>query len=121
VRHVHAATTVAGSAAFAYFTERNRLLMLLKNAPKRMVRATVGDYVGQTYDAARRDIAGAMAQGRRPNPLPAARRLRALAGFARLAPSVLSDRRHVRSRQRVADEVLLGELTPVGGQEWTAE
>ena len=38
VRHVHAATTVEGSASFAYFTERNRLLMLLKNAPMPMVR-----------------------------------------------------------------------------------
>ena len=53
VRHVHAATTVEGSASFAYFTERNRLLMLLKNAPMPMVRRVVGDYLGQT--STRRD------------------------------------------------------------------
>ncbi len=112
VRHVHAATTVEGSAAFAYFTERNRLLMLLKNAPRPMVRRVVGDFVGKTYDGARRDVAAAVAQGRRPNALPVSRRVRALAGFARLAPSVLRTRQRVRSRQRVADEVLLSELTP---------
>jgi GT2 family glycosyltransferase len=113
VRHVHAATTVEGSASFAYFTERNRLLMLLKNAPAPMVRRVVGDFLGQTYDAARRDIGGAVAQGRRPNALPVSRRVRALAGFARLAPSVLRDRRSVRSRQRIDDNALLSVLTPV--------
>jgi hypothetical protein len=113
VRHVHAATTVEGSSSFAYFTERNRLLMLLKNAPESMVREIVGDYVGKTYDAARRDVGGALAQGRRPNALPVLRRLRALGGFSRLAASVGSDRAAVRGRQRVADEVLLRELTPI--------
>jgi hypothetical protein len=113
VRHVHAATTVEGSSSFAYFTERNRLLMLLKNAPQSMVRDVVGDYVGKTYDAARRDVGGALAQGRRPNALPVLRRLRALGGFTRLAPSVWSDRAAVRGRQRVADEILLSELTPI--------
>ena len=85
VRHMHAATTVEGSSTFAYFTERNRLLMLLKNAPRPMVREAVGRYVGETYDAARRDIGGAIAQGRRPNPLPVIRRARALAGFGPLS------------------------------------
>jgi GT2 family glycosyltransferase len=113
VRHVHAATTVEGSPSFAYFTERNRLLMVLKNAPSPMVRRVMGEYFGQTYDAARRDIGGAVAQGRRPNALPVSRRVRALAGFARLAPSVLRDRRSVRARQRIDDNVLLSELTPV--------
>lgn len=113
IHHRHASTTVAGSASFAYFTERNRLLMLLKNAPAPMARALVRDYVGKTYDAARRDVGGALAQRRRPNALPAARRLRAIAGFARLAPAVLADRRAVRARQRVADEVLVSELTAV--------
>jgi GT2 family glycosyltransferase len=113
VRHVHAATTVEGSSNFAFYTERNRLLMVLKNAPRPMVRRVVGDYLGKTYDAARRDIAGAMAQGRRPNAVPVQRRLRALAGFARWAPAVAAERPVVRGRQLVDDDVLLSGLTPV--------
>lgn len=113
VRHVHAATTVEGSSSFAYFTERNRLLMLLKNAPRSMVRDAVGSFIGQTYDAARRDVAGAIAQRRRPNPLPVVRRARAFAGFMKLAGSVALDRPEVRSRRRVGDDELLRELVPV--------
>lgn len=113
VRHVHAATTVEGSSNFAFYTERNRLLMVLKNAPGPMVRNVVGDYVGKTYDAARRDIAGSLAQGRRPNAVPVQRRLRALAGFARWAPTIAAERPVVRGRQLVDDEVLLSGLTPV--------
>jgi GT2 family glycosyltransferase len=110
VRHVHAATTVEGSASFAYYTERNRLLMLLKNAPRSMVRDVIGNYIGHIYDAGRRDVAAALAQGRRPNALPVLRRIRALAGFSRLAPSVLLDRSAVRRRQRVGDPDLLDQL-----------
>jgi GT2 family glycosyltransferase len=113
VRHLHAATTVAGSASFTYFTERNRLLMVVKNAPMPMVRDVVGGYVGQTYDAARRDVAGALAQGRRPNALPVLRRLRALGAFSRIAPRVLLDRPAIRGRQRISDEQLLADLTPL--------
>jgi GT2 family glycosyltransferase len=113
IRHLHASTTVAGSASFSYFTERNRLLMILKNAPMPMVREIVGGYLGQTYDAARRDVAGALAQGRRPNALPTWRRLRAFAGFARLASGVLLDRPAVRARQRVSDDELLDQLSPI--------
>jgi hypothetical protein len=112
IHHLHAATTIAGSASFTYFTERNRMLMVLKNAPRPMIREVVGGYLGETYDAARRDIAGALAQGRRPNTLPSARRLRALGAFARLAPRVLLDRPSVRARQRVPDAELLTQLTP---------
>jgi hypothetical protein len=111
VRHVHAATTIEGSAGFAYFTERNRLLMLLKNAPMPMVREVVNGYLSHTYDAARRDVGGAVAQGRRPNALPMLRRLRAFSAFSRLAPSVLLDRPTVRSRQRVGDDEILAALT----------
>jgi GT2 family glycosyltransferase len=113
VRHMHAATTVAGSSSFAYFTERNRLLMLLKNAPRSMVREIVGDYLGKTYDAARRDVFAALAQGRRPNSLPVMRRLRALAGFVHLVPHIALDRSTVRARRRISDEALLDRLTPV--------
>ncbi len=36
VRHTHSATSVEWSPMFCYFTERNRLLMLIKNEPARV-------------------------------------------------------------------------------------
>jgi GT2 family glycosyltransferase len=33
IRHTHAGTSTEGSPLFVFFTARNRLLMLLKNAP----------------------------------------------------------------------------------------
>jgi GT2 family glycosyltransferase len=112
VHHLHAATSVEGSARFAYFTERNRLLMLVRNAPADLVRPAVQAYVRQTYDALRRDVGGALAQGRRPNPLPAWRRLRALAGLVRALPWALASRRRLRAAQSVPDAELVDQLTP---------
>jgi GT2 family glycosyltransferase len=44
VRHRHAASSVAGSAVFRYYTERNRLLVLAKNAPARLAwRSGLGE------------------------------------------------------------------------------
>jgi GT2 family glycosyltransferase len=115
VRHLHAATSIDGSARFQYFTERNRLLVLAKNAPVPLLRRALGGFLGQTYDAARRDIAGALAQGRRPNPVPTYRRLRAGLGFLRLAPYALRARRRLRRRQTVSDAELLMVLVPTAG------
>ena len=51
MRHLHAATSVEGSAMFNHFVERNRLLMLAKNAPGAMVRRGAG----RVRQGARRD------------------------------------------------------------------
>ena len=57
VRHRHAASSVVGSPVFRFYTERNRLLMLAKNAPwplalraglgefRRFVRCTLSAYI----------------------------------------------------------------------------
>lgn len=110
VRHRHAATSVEGSARFHRFTERNRLLMLVRNAPRGMVEGAVRRYLGETYDAARRDIAGALAQGRRPNPLPVWRRVRAFSAFLRLLPWASWSRRSLRVRQAVPDALLVARV-----------
>lgn len=111
VHHRHASTTVKGSSRFAYFTERNRLLMLIKNAPADMARGAVRGFLDETYDAARRDVGGALAQGRRPNSLPVARRLRAFTGALALAPSMLLTRCDLRARQLVPDDEVMKGLT----------
>jgi GT2 family glycosyltransferase len=111
VRHVHAASSVEGSARFHFFTERNRLLMLVKNAPASMVRAALVRFLKETYDAARRDVAGALLQRRRPNTVPVTRRVKALVGFVALLPSAFLARRRLRRLQTVDDAVLMAELT----------
>jgi GT2 family glycosyltransferase len=111
IHHLHAATTVQGSSSFAYFTERNRLIMLAKNAPAAMADAALRDFVGKTYDAARRDVAAALVQRRRPNPVPVVRRVRALVGYLRVLPSTLASRADVRSRRLVPDDVVAEGLT----------
>lgn len=103
VRHLHAATSVEGSVRFSYFTERNRLLMLVKNAPRRMVLDAVVDYKLRTYDAFRRDVLTAIVARRRPNTVPFRRRLRALFGFAAMAPRLMPARVRIRRRQRLSD------------------
>ena len=40
-RHIHAASSGEGSALFQHYVERNRLLMLVKNAPSRLALGAV--------------------------------------------------------------------------------
>ena len=44
-RHVHAASTGEGSPVFQHYVERNRLLMLVKNAPPRLAADAVWRYL----------------------------------------------------------------------------
>jgi GT2 family glycosyltransferase len=115
VRHVHAATTVEDSPRFRYYTERNRLLLLARNAPGWLVRRELRRYLAGTWRAFEGDVLRALAGRRRPNPRPAWRRCRALLGFLRLVPTELPERRRLRRRRLVADDVLLSELTPRSG------
>jgi GT2 family glycosyltransferase len=112
VRHLHAATTGEGSARQRYHVERNRLLTVLKNAPGPMVRRELRRAVAEVGAAVRRDVVRPAVHARRPNPTPAARRVRALAGVARLAPAALRDRRRIRRRARVPADVVAASLTP---------
>lgn len=48
VRHVHSGSSGAWSAFFRFHVERNRLLMLIKNAPAELARPAVGAYVRET-------------------------------------------------------------------------
>ena len=111
IRHVHAATSVEGSEVFTYHVERNRLLMLVRNAPASMAWRQVLLHVRATASYARRDVLGPLLARRRPNPVTVRRRLRAEAGFLRALPWALASRRRIRAAQVVPDEQLLAELT----------
>ena len=92
VRHVHAATSVEWSPTFVFHTDRNRLLMLVKNATARMVLREVGRYPLTTGSMALRTVRTATRAGRRPAVRPTVLRLRVLASFLRLLPSMLAKR-----------------------------
>lgn len=110
VRHLHAASSIEGSERFAFCTERNRLLMLFKNAPRSVVLGALWAFKRQTYDALRRDVLTAVVRRRRPNVVPVRRRLRALVGFAWMAPRLAWARARIRREQTVSDADLAARL-----------
>jgi GT2 family glycosyltransferase len=112
IRHVHAATSVEGSDVFAFHVERNRLLMLTRNAPARLALRQVLLHLRATASYARRDVLGALLRRQRPATVTVRRRLRAELGYLRLLPWALQSRRRIRAAQVVPDAVLLQELTP---------
>ncbi len=109
VRHEHSASSVEGSRLFAHFVERNRLLMLARNAPLALAWREAGRHLLITGSYARRDILSAMAQTRRPTVETVRRRLQSLGGYLRMLPVALADRRRLRALRTVNDRELLEE------------
>jgi GT2 family glycosyltransferase len=108
MRHLHAATSVEGSPLFQHYTERNRLLMLTKNAPAPAAARAAGRFLLSTASYGVRDIVRPTTRGHRPQPGVVAARLRSFGGYLRLLPRTLADRRRLRARQRVHDEAITG-------------
>jgi GT2 family glycosyltransferase len=104
VRHVHAASTGEGSPVFQHYVERNRLLMLLKDAPRALALRAVWRYLLVTLSYARRDVLRPMLRLHRPNVERVRRRIASFVGFLRLAPAMLVDRRRIRRRATLGDE-----------------
>ncbi|MEY2448729.1 MAG: hypothetical protein QOH79_2205 [Acidimicrobiaceae bacterium] len=107
VRHLHAASTGEGTAVFQHYVERNRLLMLLKNAPWSLLSNAVYRYLRMVASFTVRLVILPLARGRRPNPTIPVRRMRSFTDFLRRAPGALRERRGLRKRQVVADAELL--------------
>ncbi|MEA2686294.1 MAG: hypothetical protein QOE93_1489 [Actinomycetota bacterium] len=103
VHHEHSASTVEGSRLVAHYVERNRLLMLTRNAPPALAAREAGRYLLITASYARRDILSPLAHGRRPTVETVRRRLQSLGGYVRLLPAAVLDRRRL-ARQRTVDE-----------------
>jgi GT2 family glycosyltransferase len=106
-RHIHAASTGEGSPVFQHYVERNRLLMLVKNAPARMAAAAVWRYLLTTASYTRRDIVAPLLGLHRPRPTIVVRRARSFTDFLRLLPPTLGERRRIRRAATVGDDELL--------------
>jgi GT2 family glycosyltransferase len=89
VRHLHSASSIEGSATFAYYNERNRLLTLARHAAPRDLARQLIRYLLITGSYTRRDIVSPILRGAPARLTNPARRLRALAGFAAAAPTML--------------------------------
>jgi GT2 family glycosyltransferase len=98
VRHVHAASSVEWSPVFVFHTDRNRLLMLVKNATAGRALFEVLRYPLTTGSMALRTLRSSLRARTRPALRPTALRLRVLASFLRLLPGMLAQRAAARPR-----------------------
>jgi GT2 family glycosyltransferase len=119
VRHLHAASAVEGSTFSTYFNERNRLMMLMKNAPAPMVVDALRG-TAQVIGTDVRQVVERVAARRRFDRLDRSHlrhawvRSRSLGGFLRHLPFMARRRRQI-ARDRLVDEAeLLAGLTPRG-------
>jgi GT2 family glycosyltransferase len=111
-RHLHAASSGEWSPLFRHYVERNRLLMLVKNAPWRLALSEMARFVGQTGRSAYTDIVRPLVRLRRPSVGMVRSRAKSFLDLARLLPSALLERRRIRRRQRVADSELMVWMEP---------
>ena len=93
VRHIHAASSVEWSPRFVFHTDRNRLLMLVKNASAARALREVGRYPLTTASVGVRALREARLSRRRPAVRPTLMRLKVLLSFLRLLPAMLAKRR----------------------------
>jgi GT2 family glycosyltransferase len=96
VRHHHAQSSVAWSPTFRYYTERNRLLVLVKNAPARLATRAVLGAAQRVVVRVARDVLARPLTLRMPVRSEAAHQWRVLRDACRLVPAMLRDRRAAR-------------------------
>ena len=100
-RHIHSASSVEWSPLFVFHTDRNRLLMLTKNARAGLAAREVLRYPLTTASLALREVARSRHTRRRPPVRPTLLRLRVLGSYARLLPVMLARRRRIAARAEV--------------------
>jgi GT2 family glycosyltransferase len=101
VRHIHSASSVEWSPLFVFHTDRNRLLMLTKNARAGLATREVLRYPLTTLSLALREAARSRHTRRRPPLRPTLLRLRVLGSYLRLLPVMLARRQRLAARARV--------------------
>jgi GT2 family glycosyltransferase len=96
VRHRHAASSGVGSPTFRFYTERNRLLVLTKNAPARLAVEQVGGFTWRLGKRTVRDLFLRPLTLRLPTLAEPRHGWRVLRSYLKLAPAMLRERRAQR-------------------------
>ncbi|MCW2600293.1 MAG: glycosyl transferase family 2 [Frankiales bacterium] len=96
VRHIHSATSVEWSPTFVFHTDRNRLLMLTKDASAARALREVMRYPLTTASITVRTLRNAAKARSRPHLRPLLLRLCVIRSFVRLLPTMLLRRRALR-------------------------
>jgi len=103
VWHLHAASSGPSSPVFRYYNERNRLVVLAKNAPAALARGAALRHPLSTLSYLRTALRQAVADRRRPDLAIVVVRTRAYGGFLRLLPGALVARRRLARRRTVPE------------------
>jgi GT2 family glycosyltransferase len=103
VRHEHAASSGEGSDLFRYFVERNRLLMLAKDAPARMAARAALIEARSMLRAVDGEYLRPVLHGQRPRPNVAPQKVRSMRSYAKHLPAMLRDRRRLAAGRVVDD------------------
>ncbi|WP_241842236.1 glycosyltransferase [Pseudofrankia sp. BMG5.36] len=95
LRHVHSASSVEWSPLFVFHTDRNRLLMLTKDATLPLAVAAVARYPLTTASIAIRTLRQGWRARSRPAVRPTLLRLKVIASYLRLFPIMVGRRREI--------------------------
>ena len=106
LRHVHAATSGEWSPLFRFHVDRNRLLMLTKDASPPLAAREVGRYPLTTASMGLRTARQAVASRQRPPVRPFLLRVQVLLSYLRLLPRMLVRRARLRRRAEVPARAL---------------
>jgi GT2 family glycosyltransferase len=105
-RHLHAASSVEWSPLFTFHNDRNRLLLLTKNASAGLAVREVLRYPLTTVSLLLRAVVRARHPRYRPSLQPTLLRLRVYASYLRLLPRMLARRRALAARAVVGRRAL---------------
>ena len=95
VHHEHSATVGAGSPLHAYYSERNRLLTMVKDASGGLALTAIALQPPTTAYVAGREVQAAWRARRRPETAVVLARARAWFGFLHLLPHAFRERQKV--------------------------
>ncbi|MBL7488626.1 glycosyltransferase [Frankia sp. AgB1.9] len=95
LRHVHSASSVEWSPLFVFHTDRNRLLMLTKDATLPLAVSAVARYPMTTASIALRTARQGWAARSRPAVRPTLLRLKVIGSYLRLFPAMVTRRREI--------------------------
>jgi GT2 family glycosyltransferase len=106
LRHIHSASSKEWSPRWVFHVDRNRLLMLTKNAPARLALSAVLRYPASAASMLVRSLREGASRRRRPAVRPHLLRARVMGSYLRLLPVMLVRRRAAGRRATVSRKEL---------------